>query len=309
MRLIIDTDAGVDDAQALMIALTYPGVEIEAITTVTGNVHVNKVIPNVFSVLEVMKQSVPVYRGADRPLVVDTFAADDVHGSDGLGDWADRPRGEGQVEPEHAVLALIRLANQYPGEITLVAIGPLTNIALAAHLDPTFPEKIKKFVFMGGAVDARGNTPSMTAEYNIYADPEAAKMVLKAFPMATLLSWETTMKHAVDWNEFEMLCATPTAAGRFFKGIGGNLADFTKSLPKPASGYWMPDPLAMAVALQQSLIQHSEQYYVTVELHGTYTRGQTVVDYSHRTKNAPNVEIVLDVDRDGFYDLLKRALA
>src|SRR5262249_30471838 len=138
-----------------------PGASVAAITTLSGNVHVDKVTRNVLLTIQAAGQAagkkVPVYRGADRPLVRIPEPAEDVHGTDGLADLH-LPDPPGSVEPEHAALALIRMAVTHPGRYTLVAIGPLTNVALATRLDPTFPHNLAGFVFMGGAYAARGNT-------------------------------------------------------------------------------------------------------------------------------------------------------
>lgn len=308
MRMIIDTDAGIDDAIAIMMALTHPAVTVEAITTLTGNVHLSNVIPNVFSILQVIGKTVPVYPGAQQPLVADWYSASYVHGNDGLGDWPERPAVEAWPETEHAALALIRLANHFPGELTLVALGPLTNIALATQLDPSFPSKMARFVFMGGTIAARGNTPNVTAEFNVYDDPEAAYMVLRAFPLAEMISWETTLQHSLSKQEYENLRAKPTTAGHFMKGITEQIIRFVESLPVSPPGFALADPLAMAVALEPELVQASESSFVTVELNGTHTRGQTVIDYRY-TKNIPtNVSIVTQVDKEGFYRLLQQSV-
>lgn len=308
MRMIIDTDAGIDDAIAIMMALTHPNVTVEAITTLTGNVHLSNVIPNVFTILRAMGKTVPVYPGAEQPLVADWYSASDVHGDDGLGDWPERPAVEVTPESEHAALALIRLANQFPGELTLVALGPLTNLALALRLDPTFPAKIARFVFMGGTIAAQGNTPNVTAEFNIYDDPEAAYVVLKAFPRAEMISWETTLQHAITGAQYDDLRTTPTPAGYFLKGISEQIIRFVENLPVRPPGFAQADPLAMAVALEPGLVQASEDYYVTVELNGTHTRGQTVIDY-RRAKNMPaNVSVITQVDQQGFYRLLQQCV-
>src|SRR5690606_10273728 len=120
-------------------------------------------------------------------------------------------------QDEPAAMALIRLASEAPGQYTLVALGPLTNIALACRLDPLFPDKIHKLVFMGGTISALGNTKNVTAEFNVYSDPEAAEIVLGAFAQSTMLSWETTLKHPFSWEQYDALAATDTPAGRFFR--------------------------------------------------------------------------------------------
>ena len=308
MRLIIDTDAGVDDAQAIMLALTGPAVSVEAITTLTGNVHVSKVVPNVCTVLDIMKVDVPVYRGAERPLLHPWHPEEAYHGVDGLGDWKHRPPTSRQAEAEHAVQALIRLANTYPGELTLIALGPLTNVALATCLDPSFPSKIKQLVFMGGTIAAHGNTPSVTAEWNIYCDPEAAHIVLQAFPESTMLSWETTLQHPLTWEQCDELIALASGAARFFAGISQSTIDFFRHRPL-AHGYLIPDPLAMAITLQPALATHVTPHFVAVELNGAHTRGQTVIDYVGVTGRQANVNIVTKVDMNGVFDLFKRALA
>jgi purine nucleosidase len=308
MRLIIDTDAGVDDAQAIMLALTDPNVTVEAITTVTGNAHVSKVVPNVCTILDIMKTDVPVFKGAEQPLLHPWHPEEAYHGLDGMGDWNDRPSTPRQPEHEHAVQALLRLANTYPGELTLIALGPLTNLALAIRLDPSFPEKIKQFVFMGGTIAAHGNTPSVTAEWNIYCDPEAAHIVLQAFPLSTMLSWETTLQHTLTWEQCDELVTMDSAAARLFQGISQSSLDFLRHHPSP-HGYLLPDPLAMAVTLKPTLAMRVISHFVSVELHGTYTRGQTVVDYVGLTGKNPNVSIVTAIDMNGVFDLFKRALA
>ena len=308
MKLIIDTDAGVDDAQAIMLALTHPGVDVLAITTLTGNVHIRQVNPNVLTILEIMGRDVPVYAGIDRPLISQWEDAAEFHGGDGLGNFRDRPALTRALEDEHAVLALLRLSREREGELTLIALGPLTNIAAAIRLDPDFPARIKQFIFMGGAIAARGNTPIVTAEYNIWTDPEAAAITLEAFDDATMLSWETTMAHGFPWDQFNALCAIDTVNGRFFRAISQETAErLQTTYRRPA--YLLPDPLAMAITLRPDLIRQSGKFYTTVELNGQHTRGQTVIDYTGISGNAPNVNIIQALDTDGVYRMFVDALS
>lgn len=301
MRLIIDTDAGTDDAQAIMLALAHPGVQVEAITTVCGNVDVDKVIANVFTTLDVMNANVPVYRGASEPLVSD-WSPEAWHGGDGLGNYQPRPPTKRQIESEHAVNALIRLANAHPGELTLVALAPMTNLALAIRLDPTFPSKIKDFVFMGGAHSAIGNTANVTAEWNIYCDPEAAYITLKAFSKARMISWEATLEHPFAWEQYDELAAILTRAGAFFKATGL----FTSTPEHRVRRFLLPDPLAMAVALEPSIVRKSAPHYVTVELGGTHSRGQTVIDHAKRLRQPTNVEVVTELDIQAVFEMFKQ---
>ena len=308
MKLIIDTDAGVDDAQAIMLALTHPGVDALAITTLTGNVHIRQVNPNVLTILEIMGRDVPVYAGIDRPLISQWEDAAEFHGGDGLGNFHDRPALSRAIEDEHAVLALLRLSREHEGELTLIALGPLTNIAAAVRLDPAFPARIKQFVFMGGTIAAQGNTPIVTAEYNIWTDPEAAAITLDAFADATMLSWETTLAHGFPWDQFNALCAIDTVNGRFFRAISKETAErLQKTYGRPA--YLLPDPLAMAITLRPDLIRQSGKFYTRVELNGEHTRGQTVIDYTGIGGKAPNVNIIQALDTDGVYALFVDALS
>ncbi len=305
MRLIIDTDAGIDDAEAIMMALTYPDVTVEAITTVTGNVHLDKVNRNVATVLQQVGKTVPVYGGADRPLVETWYNEESYHLNDGLGDWDARPPCEVTLEDEHAVMALIRLVNEAPNEITLVALAPLTNIALATRLDPTFLTKLKQFTFMGGAVDGHGNTPTVTAEFNIFIDPEAAYIVLNEIEQATMLSWETTVEHPIPMQDHERMCQLGTSLSTFYAGINDKVM---KKFGNRAIGHWLPDPLAMAITLEPQLILETEKRHVTVELRGEHTRGQTVVNYTRYSKGRAKVDIVRKVNMQGVIRLYENML-
>jgi len=305
--MIIDTDAGIDDAEAILMALQSEQCQVEAITTVTGNVHRDKVNQNVCTILQQTGKSVPVYSGADRPLI-EHWEHDDrrYHLEDGLGDWNDRPPCDMQLEDEPASVALVRLINQHPHELTLVALGPLTNIALAIRIDPTLPDKVKQFVVMGGAVDAHGNTPTVTAEFNIWVDPEAAWITFDAFPHTTLLSWETTLSHIISADNHDRLCNLGTPLAQFYEGINQKARDRTWHVFK--GQHIIPDPLAMAITLYPDLILEAETRHVTVELNGAYTRGQTVVNYTRWKTDKPNVTIVRKIDMDGVLKLYEETL-
>ncbi|MDX2159819.1 MAG: nucleoside hydrolase [bacterium] len=310
MQIVIDTDAGVDDAVALMLALAHPTAHLHAITTVTGNIGVDQVIRNVMDTLAVMKRDdVPVFRGAALPLVAPwQHETVNVHGVDGFGDWAARPNSRRQPEPEHAVLTLLRLADRFPGELTLIALGPLTNIALAVRLDPAFPSKIRQLIWMGGAIYGYGNTDPFTAEFNIHIDPEAAYIVLNAFPESTMIAWEIAMKHEWLWADFDLLAALKAApAAKAFRGITAHWRKIGGQIPT-VRGFVMPDPLAMAAALYPEIVRESAFHHVAVELNGTHTRGSTPVDFPRLSGKAPNVHIVMEVDQAAFYDLYRTLL-
>jgi len=311
MVIVIDTDAGVDDALALQLALAHPTAHIEAITTVIGNIDVDAVTRNVMTTLKLMgREELPVYRGAALPLISTWHNETEfVHGIDGLGDWAGRPISDKQSETEHAALALIRLANENPGEITLVALAPMTNIALAVRLDSTFASKIKRLVWMGGAMYGIGNTDTFTAEFNAHIDPEALHIVLSAFAQSTMISWETSLKYALTWDEFDALVALPvdTPVHRMFAAITAHWSKVGRALPT-VRGFAMPDPLAMAIALYPEIVTRVENRYVTVELGGTHTRGMTPVDFPKMSGHTPNVDIVMDIEGAALYGLYRRLL-
>lgn len=292
-----------------MMALHDPRAEVVAITTLTGNVHLEHVTRNVLTVLDLMGAEVPVYRGADQPLLSGFWEPEErVHGADGLGGYSPRASSDGRLEPEQAAITLVRLADEAPGDLTLVALGPLTNVALACRLDPTFPQKIRHFTFMGGTISAFGNTKNVSAEFNLYCDPEAAHIVLSSFPEATMLSWETTVGHPFTWEQYEALTRLRTERARFFRESTRLSADLTRNQYK-FPGFLLPDPLAMAITLDPALAVEVEQRHVTVELAGTQTRGQTVIDHLGMLGHPPNVRIVTAVDTEGVYALYEQMLA
>ena len=218
MRLIIDTDGGVDDAHALMMALACPEVTVDCITTVVGNVDLAQVDLNVCTTLDVMDMDVPFYTGADLPLVAPwKFETEFVHGADGLGDLQQRPVSVHKPAAGHAVPQILERSTAAPGEITLVAIGPLTNIALAVRLDPELPQRIKQLVVMGGSLNAVGNTDLLPAEFNIYCDPEAAHIVFEAFQNILLVTWEATLAHPLPWPVYKELTRQSGPRAAFYR--------------------------------------------------------------------------------------------
>ncbi len=174
VRLVIDTDPGVDDAHALLMGFAHPHARVEAITTVSGNVGLDKTTANAKTILDVLQvdpEQTPLFAGCDRAILGAQPDAAYVHGTDGLGDGPRTPSAR-PVQAGHAALALIRLANQFPGELTLLALGPLTNVALALRLDPTLPKKYKRLVCMGGSIRGTCNMRERpVTEFNFFADP------------------------------------------------------------------------------------------------------------------------------------------
>jgi purine nucleosidase len=305
-RLVIDTDPGVDDAHAIMMAFAHPEAQIEGITTVAGNVSLQRTTANACTILDILGRDVPVYAGCDRALVAPTSDASYVHGKDGLGD-SGYPPSKRRVAHEHAVNALGRLANESPGELTLVAIGPLTNVALATRLDPGLPAKYKALVVMGGSIRGMGNvTPA--AEFNAYSDPEAAAIVLDAWPGLNLISWETTMAHPFTAAQVEALMAIDSPRAEFFRRITRGSMVLTRRL-FGRDVLFAPDALAVAVALEPDIVRKAERHYVQLELAGYLTRGHTTVDWSDQTGRSPNANLVLEMDAGRLWALMQAALA
>lgn len=304
-RLVIDTDPGVDDAHAIMMAFAHPGARVEAITTVAGNVSLARTTANACIILDVLGQDVPVYAGCDRALVTRTADASYVHGEDGLGD-SGYPLSKRKVADEHAVNALVRLANDSPGELTLVAIGPLTNLALATRLDPMLAQKYQRLVVMGGSIRGTGNVTSV-AEFNAYSDPEAAAIVFDAWPGLTLVSWETTMDHGLSADQVEALMAVDSPRGEFFRRITRRTIEFIHQF-LGREVLFAPDGLAVAVALEPGIVRKAETHYVQIELAGHHTRGQTAVDWFDRTGHEPNVNLVLEMDAGRVWELMLAAV-
>jgi purine nucleosidase len=249
--IVLDVDTGTDDALALAYAVASPRIELVAVTTVAGNVDVAKTTANTLAVLDWLGASnVPVHRGASRPLVRPHTDASYFHDEGGLG-GARLPATTRSVGADRGPAALIRLARHRPGELVLVALGPLTNLAIALNVEPELPGLLKSVILMGGAYAVPGNvTPA--AEFNILVDPEAADQVLTApFPNLTAVGLDVTERVALtrdDWNAVNVDSSLPRTA-RLLREVGGSA--FTKL---GRDQFSLHDPLSVAVAIDPTLI-------------------------------------------------------
>jgi purine nucleosidase len=304
-RIVIDTDPGIDDAQAIMLACAHPGARVEALTTVAGNVGVEQATRNALIILDLIGQAVPVFAGCEDGLVARTPRRAISHGSDGMGE-AGYPPSARAPEAEHAAAALIRLANEAPGELTLAALGPLTNVALASRLDPALPQKYRRLVVMGGAIYAQGNSWERASEFNFYCDPEAAAVVFDRWPGLTLVAWETTLAHGLPEALAAELAQGTSPRAEFFRRTMDR-----RWVTDMAGGRVLsaPDALAMAVALEPSIVRRAETRYVEIELGGRLTRGQTVVDWQDLAGRPHNATLVLEVERERYWEMLRRGVA
>ena len=304
-RIILDTDPGIDDALALFLALASPEVQLEAVTTVSGNVDVAFTTYNALTLLELAgRTDIPVARGCDRPLIRQPFNAAFVHGDNGLG-GLQLPEPSIQPLAAHAIDVIIEKVMAAPGEITLVAIGPLTNIALALRREPRIVQQVREVVIMGGALRVPGNdTPA--AEFNIYVDPQAAHIVLHAGWPIRLVSLDVTTQTQMQREQVQMLTRSESPVMRAIK----QMLDYSFDVFGPAYGvgdFQMHDPLCLAAAFQPDLITW-DPVYVDVELHGTLTLGETVAYFRRPGAPPPNVLASVGVDADRFIQLFLRRI-
>ncbi|XP_060944739.1 inosine-uridine preferring nucleoside hydrolase isoform X2 [Limanda limanda] len=314
-KLLVDVDCGVDDAQAIMLALAAPNVELLGVTCVHGNTTVDNVCKNALRVLQACNRlEIPVFKGAAKPILGNTIDAGHFHGQDGLGDAPDpNPPGLDLVQTEGAVSAMIRIVNENPGEVSLVATAPLTNLALAVRLDPSLPSKLRGLYIMGGNTESRGNI-TVCGEFNFVADPEAAYIVLNEFQCPTYLAcWEFTCYSKLSWEFCDAWLAQDTDKARFMARIFRYSIEMSKSerFEKEfvaGTGFVSCDSYAMAAAVDDSFITESDRHAVSVELTGTYTRGMMVVDTLGLLKSTNKAFIIKKVDMKKFEKMMMAAL-
>jgi purine nucleosidase len=320
-KMIIDTDTASDDAVALLMAVEHPDIEIIGITIVAGNMPVPQGSINARYTLEVCGKHVPVYDGADKPLIRETSRAYFFHGPDGMGNM-NYPAPKQTVEAKHAVPALIDMIRENPG-VELVTLGPLTNVALAVSQAPDIVANVSRCIVMGGAANVVGNiTPA--AEYNIWCDPEAARTVFRSGLPIEMVGWELCRGEANLSNEEMDYCKNVINTPKSHFAIDCNQSALEASrawLGDPGLG--LPDPVAMAVALDPSICTRKSKHYVEIECEGTFTRGMTVVDQCYVVndrdetvaawrplveKGKPHITICWEIDNARWKELLYTSL-
>ena len=315
---LIDTDTASDDAVALIMALRWPEVRVAAITVVSGNVPLDQAARNALYTAELCGSGVPVYRGAARPLLREPQHAQWYHGQDGLSDRGYPPPKRGP-EKEHAVEAIIEAVSANPG-IVLVTLGPLTNVALAVARAPHIVRHVSRCVVMGGAPCVEGNvTPA--AEYNIWVDPEAARMVFHSGLPIEMVGWQLCRGLAnLNAAEIESVLAFGTPVAQFAIECNRTAMEANR-VQTGEVGLALPDPTAMAVALDPSACLESSRHYVEIETASELTRGMTVVDrlgvshdernratWSHVLRDPPNAAICWQLDVRRFKEMLYSVL-
>lgn len=303
---LIDTDTASDDAVALLMALRWPDVDVVGITIVSGNMPVERGARNALYTAQLCGADVPVYLGATKPLQRDNHHAEWFHGEDGMGNMH-YPSPRRRPESQPAVDAILDRVRAHPG-LTLVTLGPLTNIALAVQRAPGFVRDVGRVVVMGGAACTVGNiTPA--AEYNIWVDPEAARIVFGSGLPLEMVGWELSRGEAnLLAPDLEAIRGLGTELARFALDCNRVVVESTRT-QSGDPGLGLPDPVAMAVALDASICTRRSRHHVEIETESELTRGMTVVDqlgragdainedaWGARTRGAPNVTVCWDID-------------
>ena len=304
-KIVVDCDPGHDDAMAIVLAAASPELELLAVTTVAGNQTLDKTTLNARRVCTVAGiDGVPVAAGCDRPLVRDLVTAPSIHGESGM----DGPTfGEPTVELDerHAVDLIVELVLANPGEVTLVPVGPLTNVALALRREPRIAELVQEVVLMGGAYTRGNKTPA--AEFNVLVDPEAAAIVFEAGWPVTMVGLDLTHQARATRDVVERFAALETPLAR----VVVDLLEFFGGAYRRTRGIDGPpvhDACAVARVARPELVE-CEEAFVAVETEGRWTSGMTVTDFDGRLGRPPNAQVATRLDAPGFWDLMVGAVA
>ncbi len=303
----IDTDTASDDAVALVIALRHPDIDVVGIGVVAGNVPLEMAVQNALYTRELVGRSdVPVHVGQAAPLTIALETAQNVHGGDGMGDIGLPLRGRAP-DGDDAVDALLRASHDHADGLTLVTLGPLTNIARALERDPSLPTRIGRTVVMGAVADHIGNVTPV-AEFNMWADPHAVAAVLDSDLALEFVGWDVSRHFAVIEPELAAeLRVSGNPVAEFCIDIQRVVAEFCATETK-LTGFDLPDPIAMAYAIDPSIATEVRHLNLRVETDSALTRGMVVMDLLGFTGGEPNASVVTSVDRDLFVAMLRSAL-
>ncbi len=301
--IIIDCDPGVDDAAALLMARQMPELDIKAVTTVSGNVGVDKTTINALRVRAASGASYPIYAGADRPMFREPLEASGFHGENGFG-GIEYPVPPSDVSEEKAWDAIYRIAKECSGELVIVAVGPMTNLGIALAKYNDLPQMIKRVVIMGGAAIGGNVTPS--AEFNIYEDPEAADMLFCSGIPVYMCGLDVTMKAYMTGEDLDKVAALGSPQAKLFRDIFQMSLDKCLKMGQP--GVSLHDPIALYYAVDDSIFE-THHVGIRVETKGEITLGKTVTDLYSDKQMEHNAYIVTDVDREAFLGKVMELMA
>lgn len=304
--IILDCDPGHDDAIALVLALASPELDVKAVTSSAGNQTPDKTLRNVLRMLTLLQRTdIPVAGGAQKPLMRELIIADNVHGESGL-DGPALPEPTFAPQNCTAVELMAKVLRESSEPVTLVATGPQTNVALLLNSHPELHDRIAKIVIMGGAMTLGNWTPS--AEFNIFVDPEAAEIVFQSGIPVVMAGLDVTHRAQIMAADIERFRSIGNPVATTVAELLDFFMEYHKTEKWGFNGAPLHDPCTIAWLLKPEIFTTVTRW-VGVETKGKYTQGMTVVDYYFLSGNAPNTEVMLDIDRQAFVDLLAERLA
>lgn len=299
-HILFDTDPGIDDALAILLAIASPELKVEGVSVVHGNCSVDQGVTNALGVLELARSSeIPVTRGFELPLVQPSLLAPETHGDAGLG-YAKLGKPKTRPRAQHSVDFLIEKILAAPGEITLVCIGPLTNVAVAIRREPRIVQAVREVIVMGGAIRHEGNTTPL-AEFNVYVDPHAAHMVFHSGMPLTLVPLDVTYDCILTPADVRRLLKIKSPVSQFVADATRFYMEFHDEYQK-IEGCVINDPLALALTFTPELCNYEEQL-VDVDIAGGVSMGKTFADFYKMTKKPANMNVALGVHARDFIEL------
>jgi purine nucleosidase len=305
-RFLVNTDTSAGDAIALLLLLGAPDVRVEGVTITCGNSTFDQQVENALYTIELAGRGgqVPVSPGCREPLLGRYRSVPEVWGADGMGD-SSLARATQRPEAKHGVDAIAELAGRYPGELEIVSLGPLTNLAVALLRQPSLARQVKAIFVMSGCLYGQGNI-TLGAEYNAWVDPEAAQIVYRAGANLVLVPWEVAVRDAfVTLEEESEIASLDTVGSRFYMQVTRVMREYTRARHRP--GLVHADVLTMLVSLAPTLVQERRRMFVDIEVAGELGRGVTFFDGTGT--RSPNADVILGADRGLLVERLRRGLA